>query len=82
MTIVNPADGLQEEWLDTMELLLILGGPMSVYEEEAYPWLIEEKRFVKAALNKRIKTIGICLGAPRKRYIYWIILCRRGLRRK
>lgn len=63
LTVVNPADGLVEEWLDWVELLLILGGPMSVYEEEAYPWLIEEKRFVKAALNKRIKTIGICLGA-------------------
>ncbi|WP_336786101.1 type 1 glutamine amidotransferase [Paenibacillus sp. MMO-177] len=63
LTVVNPAVELDEKWLDTTELLLILGGPMSVYQEEQYPWLADEKRFVKSAMDRGIKILGICLGA-------------------
>ncbi len=43
--------------------LVILGGPMSVYETEKYPFLIDEERIINEAINKNFPTIGICLGA-------------------
>lgn len=49
--------------LDTLDWLVIMGGPMNVYEETEYPWLIEEKRFVREAIDAGKTVIGICLGA-------------------
>lgn len=49
--------------LDTIDLLIVMGGPMGVYDEEDYPWLKPEKRFIKAAIDAGIKVLGICLGA-------------------
>ena len=45
------------------DLLIILGGPMGVYDEDAYPWLKEEKVSIKAAIAANKPIIGICLGA-------------------
>lgn len=45
------------------EFLVIMGGSMSVYEEDKYKWLIEEKRFVKEAIEQGKKILGICLGS-------------------
>lgn len=48
------------------DLLVIMGGPMSVHDEAQYPWLPEEKTFIKNILGEdedRIKILGICLGA-------------------
>lgn len=45
------------------DLLVVLGGPIGVYEDDLYPFLKSEI----AALEKRLKadkpTLGICLGA-------------------
>ena len=49
--------------LNEIDWLIIMGGPMSVNEEINYPWLREEKRFIKEAINKGKIVIGICLGA-------------------
>lgn len=43
--------------------LIIMGGPMNVYEEDKYPFLKEEDGLIKEALSKKIPMIGICLGA-------------------
>ena len=43
--------------------LLILGGPMSVHDEETMPWLREEKAFIHQALRAGKITLAICLGA-------------------
>ncbi len=43
--------------------LVILGGPMNINEEERYPWLREEKKFIKTALKQGKTILGICLGA-------------------
>ena len=45
------------------DLLVIMGGPMSVYEENRYPWLKNEKEFVKKTISSGKKILGICLGA-------------------
>lgn len=54
------------EELPTMErfdCLIIMGGPMNIYEEEKYPWLKYEKKFIKEAINNDKIILGICLGA-------------------
>ena len=43
--------------------LVIMGGPMGVYDDGRYPWLVKEKRFIEAALGRNIPVLGICLGA-------------------
>jgi GMP synthase (glutamine-hydrolysing) len=45
------------------DLLLIMGGPMSVMEEDLYPWLAEEKQLVRNSMAAGKKILGICLGA-------------------
>ncbi len=43
--------------------LIIMGGPMSVNDEEKYPWLADEKQFIRQAVTAGKKVIGICLGS-------------------
>ncbi len=43
--------------------LLVMGGPMSVNDEAAYPWLRTEDRLLKEALALDFPTLGICLGS-------------------
>lgn len=45
------------------DLLLIMGGAMSVNDEALLPWLASEKRFVAAAIAQGKAVLGICLGA-------------------
>jgi GMP synthase-like glutamine amidotransferase len=49
--------------LDDIEAIIVLGGPMNVYEADKYPFLIDEDIFLKKALKKEIPVLGICLGA-------------------
>jgi GMP synthase-like glutamine amidotransferase len=43
--------------------LLVLGGAMSVYDEEKFPWLRDEKAFLQQTLRAGKITLAICLGA-------------------
>ncbi len=45
------------------DFLVIMGGPMGVYDEDEYPWLKAEKAFIKEALEGGKPALGICLGA-------------------
>jgi GMP synthase-like glutamine amidotransferase len=49
--------------MEEFDLLVIMGGPMNIYQEEEYPWLAAEKKFIKAAVAAGKAIIGICLGA-------------------
>ncbi len=49
--------------LADVDLLIVLGGPMSVHDEAALPWLREEKAFIAAAIAAGTPVLGICLGA-------------------
>lgn len=50
--------------LAEFDLLIIMGGPMSVHDEDAFPWLLTEKEFLKEVLRSAEKgVLGICLGA-------------------
>lgn len=47
---------------DEFDLLLIMGGTMSVYQEEEYPWLKPEKKFVRTVLESGNPMFGSCFG--------------------
>lgn len=49
--------------LKSFDLLIIMGGPMGVYEEDKYLWLAEEKFFIKKAIDAGKCVLGICLGS-------------------
>lgn len=49
--------------IDDIDALVIMGGPMSVYDDHRYPWLQEEKAFIEDAIQAGKKVLGICLGA-------------------
>jgi GMP synthase-like glutamine amidotransferase len=46
-----------------LDLVVIMGGPMSVNDESAFPWLRAEKEFIRTIIQEGIPTVGICLGA-------------------
>jgi len=46
-----------------MDMLVIMGGVMGVYEEDEYDWMLVEKAFIKNAINAKKKVFGVCLGA-------------------
>ncbi|HKO91104.1 MAG TPA: glutamine amidotransferase [Polyangiaceae bacterium] len=45
------------------DLVVVLGGPIGVYEEEQYPFLLDERRALEQRLREGLPTLGICLGA-------------------
>lgn len=46
-----------------IDWLIILGGPMNIYEEVDHPWLKREKMYIADALRQGLTILGICLGA-------------------
>ena len=45
------------------DFLLVMGGAMDVWETEAHPWLVDEKRAIREwAINRNRPFLGICLG--------------------
>jgi len=49
--------------VNDVDLLIVMGGPMSVNDESIYPWLNNEKRFIKEAIARGKTVLGVCLGA-------------------
>ncbi|MGP8175415.1 MAG: glutamine amidotransferase-related protein, partial [Terracidiphilus sp.] len=48
---------------ESCELLVVLGGPIGVYEQQEYPFLKDEIACIAQRLTARKPTLGICLGA-------------------
>jgi GMP synthase (glutamine-hydrolysing) len=49
--------------LEGFAALIVLGGPMGVYEADKHPHLAAETRLIETALNKDLALLGICLGS-------------------
>lgn len=49
--------------LDAIDWLVVMGGPMNIYQEDTYPWLSQEKKYIKDAIAAGKIVLGICLGA-------------------
>jgi GMP synthase (glutamine-hydrolysing) len=45
------------------DLLVVLGGPIGVYDDQDYPFLIDEIACIRERLAARKPIVGICLGA-------------------
>ncbi len=49
--------------LEEIDGLIIMGGPMGVNDEGKFPWLAQEKAFIRSAIKAGKPVLGICLGA-------------------
>jgi GMP synthase (glutamine-hydrolysing) len=45
------------------DLLVVMGGPMGVYETETHPWIVDEITAIAARLEADRPTLGVCLGS-------------------
>lgn len=61
----DAADGLAEPAGGETEadLLIVLGGPIGAYEDQAYPFLARELRLIEGQMAAGRRVLGICLGA-------------------
>lgn len=53
LTSINPST----------DLLIVLGGPIGAYDEQDYPFLLDELHLLEHRLANDLPTLGICLGA-------------------
>jgi GMP synthase (glutamine-hydrolysing) len=53
LTSINPST----------DLLVVLGGPIGAYDDQDYPFLLDELHLLEHRLAKDLPTLGICLGA-------------------
>ncbi|WP_019006900.1 type 1 glutamine amidotransferase [Cohnella laeviribosi] len=60
--VMDPSGGGPFPDMAAFDLLIVMGGPMSVYEESEYPWLRPEKTFIRQAIASGKAILGICLG--------------------
>lgn len=44
------------------DLLIVLGGPIGVYEADDYPFIYDELEILKKRIQDDLPTLGICLG--------------------
>ena len=49
--------------LDDIDALIVMGGPMNIHEHDEHPWLVPEKAFIRAAIDRGLPVLGICLGS-------------------
>jgi GMP synthase-like glutamine amidotransferase len=62
-TIIELASGEKLPNPDNFHILIMMGGPMSVNEDEIYPYIKEEEKLVRDFISKGKKILGVCLGA-------------------
>jgi GMP synthase (glutamine-hydrolysing) len=59
-----PTDDLRDDSaVAQCDPLIVLGGPISVYEAEAYPFIMAEQKVLEARFAAGRPTLEICLGA-------------------
>ena len=56
-------DGETPPQMGEVDMLIVMGGPMSVNDEEIHPWLAAEKAYVREFLQSGKPMLGVCLGA-------------------
>ena len=49
--------------INEVDLFIVMGGPMSVNDEAELPWLVQEKHFIRSAIQAGKSVLGVCLGA-------------------
>jgi GMP synthase (glutamine-hydrolysing) len=49
--------------IENIHLLVVLGGPIGVYQEQEYPFIETEVLLLANRLNIDLPTLGLCLGS-------------------
>ena len=49
--------------VDSFDWLIVMGGPMGIYDYDEYSWLKPEKLFIQQAIDADKTVLGVCLGA-------------------
>lgn len=62
-TLSPPTGEMSSVVVGSFAGLVILGGPMGVYERDRYPWLNEEIALIRRFIDGGIPVFGICLGS-------------------
>jgi GMP synthase (glutamine-hydrolysing) len=62
-SIVDLSIGDPVPALDSFSHLLIMGGPMAVYEMDRYAYLSSEAQLIERAIKANKHVLGVCLGA-------------------
>lgn len=61
--VVELDEGESIPKLDDYDAIMCMGGPMDVWQEDRYPWLIDEKSAIRHAINDLgLPYLGFCLG--------------------
>ena len=55
-------ESIPSNW-QSFNLIIIMGGPMNVYEEDRYPFLMKETEVIGEAINDGVPLLGFCLGS-------------------
>jgi len=66
--------------MNQFDWLIIMGGPMNIYEDDKYPWLAREKEFIRHAIACDKIVLGICLGAQLMADVLGGVVRRNGYR--
>jgi GMP synthase-like glutamine amidotransferase len=48
---------------EDFDFLVVCGGAMGAYEEDKFPWLKQEKAFIKKSIEQGKSVVGLCLGS-------------------
>lgn len=49
--------------VERFDWLVVMGGPMNIYQYRDHPWLRAEKRVIREAVAANKRVLGVCLGA-------------------
>src|SRR5262245_46382855 len=62
-TIVKLDQGEGIPDLDSFDIMMVMGGPMDVWQEDQFPWLKDEKAAIRTWVLEHGKPfLGVCLG--------------------
>jgi GMP synthase-like glutamine amidotransferase len=56
-------DGQTPPAVGVYDWLVVMGGPMSIYDHQSHSWLEQEKRAIERAIERGKVVVGVCLGA-------------------
>lgn len=63
VTLVHPYRGERVPDVGGYDYLVILGGPMGVYERDRFPFIDAEAQLARDAIARDVPVLGICLGS-------------------
>jgi GMP synthase-like glutamine amidotransferase len=63
LAVTRLCDGDPLPDADSLDWLVVLGGPMSAHDVAEHAWLAPEKRLVRDCVERGRRVLGVCLGA-------------------